>query len=124
MQCGYIKEGGIDQRFMTAMFKNILNLQSNMNVKMKRDDCIAQCIASMKSDLSSLGLQMEDLIPSIKHEIEANFESLNSQLEAMKEEILQAIQSQNNQTISEKDQKINELTASLGELRGKESLLS
>ena len=57
------------------MFKNILNLQSNMNVKMKRDDCIAQCIASMKSDLSSLGLQMEDLIPSIKHEIEANFES-------------------------------------------------
>ena len=104
------------------MFKNILSLQSNMNVKMKRDDCIAQCIASMKSDLSSLGLQMEDLIPSIKHEIEANFESLNSQLEAMKEEILQAIQTQNNQTISEKDQKINELSTSLGELRGKESL--
>ncbi len=103
------------------MFKNILNLQSNMNVKMKRDDCIAQCIASMKSDLSSLGLQMEDFIPSIKHEIEANFENLNSQLEAMKEEILQAIQTQNNQTISEKDQKINELSTSLGELRGKES---
>jgi len=103
------------------MFKNILNLQSNMNVKMKRDDCIAQCIASMKSDLSSLGLQMEELIPSIKHEIEANFENLNSQLEAMKEEILRAIQTQNNQTISEKDQKINELSTTLGELRGKES---
>jgi DNA anti-recombination protein RmuC len=85
------------------MFKNILNLQSNMNLKMKRDDCINQCIASMKSDLSSLGLQIDDLIPSIKHDIEANFESLNSQLEAMKEEILQAIQTQNNQTISEKD---------------------
>jgi hypothetical protein len=37
---------------MAAIFKNILNLQSNMSVKMKRDESIAHCIASMKSDLS------------------------------------------------------------------------
>ena len=42
---------------------------------------------------------MEDLIPSIKHDIEANFENLYKQLEAFKEEIIQAIQTQNNQTI-------------------------
>jgi hypothetical protein len=90
-----------------------------MNVKMKRDECITQCIASIKSDLSSLGLQIEDLIPSIKHQIEANFESLNTQLEAFKEEIIQAIQNQNTQTISEKEQKIIDLSTSLGELRGK-----
>ena len=123
MQCGHIKEG-IDERFMAAMFKNILNLQSNMNVKMKRDECIALCIASMKSDLSSLGLQMEDVIPSIKHEIEANFENFNTQLEAFKDEIIQAIQTQSNQTTSEKEQRIYDLSTSLGELRGKESSLS
>ena len=109
---------------MATMFKNILNLQSNMNVKMKRDDCIARCLASMQSDLSALGLKMEDLMPSIRQEIEANFESLSTQLEAIKDEIIQAIQTQSNQTLAEKDQKINDLSATLGELRGRESLLS
>jgi hypothetical protein len=74
-----------------------------MSVKMKRDECIAHCIANMKNDVSSLGLQMEDIMPSIRHELEANFETLNTQLEALKEENIQAIQTQNSQTISEKD---------------------
>ncbi len=51
VQCGHIKDR-VDERFMAAIFKNILNLQSNMSVKMKRDESIAHCIASMKSDLS------------------------------------------------------------------------
>jgi hypothetical protein len=42
---------------------------------------------------------MEDVIPSIKHDIEANFENFYKNLEAFKEEIIQAIQTQNNQTI-------------------------
>ena len=62
-----------------------------MNVKMKRDECIAHCIANMKNDVTSLGLQMEDLMPSIRHELEANFETLSTQLEAFKDEIIQAI---------------------------------
>jgi hypothetical protein len=70
-----------------------------MSVKMKRDESIAHCIASMKSDLSLLGIQMEDVIPSIKHDIEANFENFYKNLETFKEEIIQAIQTQNNQTI-------------------------
>ena len=90
MECGHIKLG-VDERFMAAMFKNILNLQSNMNLKMDRDECIANCIASMKSDLSSLGFQMEDLISSIKNEIEANFELLYTQLEEFKQEIILSI---------------------------------
>ena len=99
---------------MVAMFKNILNLQQNMNVKMKRDDCIAHCIANMKNDVTSLGLQMEDLMPSIRHELEANFETLNTQLENFKEEIIQAIQTQNNQALLEKDQKIIDLSTKVG----------
>ena len=58
---------------------------------MKRDECIAHCIANMKNDVTSLGLQMEELMPSIRHELEANFETLSTQLEAFKDEIIQAI---------------------------------
>jgi hypothetical protein len=42
----------------------------------------------MKNDVDSLGLQIEDIMPSIGHEIEANFETLNTHLEAFKEEII------------------------------------
>jgi hypothetical protein len=76
---------------MATMFKNILKLQSNMYAKMMRDECIARFIASIKSDLSSLGLQTENLMPSITHEIEANFENLYAQQESLKQEVIQSI---------------------------------
>ena len=63
-------------------------------------------------------------MPSIRQEIEANFESLSTQLEAIKDEIIQAIQTQSNQTLAEKDQRINDLSTTIGELRGRESSLS
>jgi len=45
----------------------------------------------MRSDLSSLGIQMEEVMPSFRLALDANFESLSSQLESFKREIIQAI---------------------------------
>jgi hypothetical protein len=55
----------------------------------------------MKNDVSSLGLQIEDIMPSIRHEIEAKIETLNMHLEVFKEEI-KAIKTQNTQTTKKK----------------------
>ena len=76
-QCGVIKEG-VDDKFLAVLIKNVVKMQANMQVSMKRDDCLTQCIATIRSDLSSLGIQMEELMPSFTRALEANFESLSS----------------------------------------------
>lgn len=76
--CGDIKEG-FNGEIMTEIFKHILKLQSNMIVNMSREENIASCIPCMQSAISSLDLKMEEIMPKIRLEIEAIYETLVTQ---------------------------------------------
>jgi hypothetical protein len=50
-----------------------------MIVNMNREENIASCIVCMETEISVLGLKMEEIMPKIRLEIEAIYETLVAQ---------------------------------------------
>ena len=63
-----------------------------MQKKMNQDQCITECISSMKIDISdNIRSQLDEIMPALKQALGATFESINSQFEDLKMDILNAI---------------------------------
>ena len=81
-----------------------------MQRKMNRDQCLTECISSIKSDISeNVRSQLNEIIPTLTNALGATFESINGQFEDLKKDILNAIKEQFDTLLREKDHKINEL---------------
>ena len=77
---------------------------------MNRDQCLTECISSMKIDISeNIRSQLDEIMPALKQALGATFESINCQFEDLKKDILNAIKEQFDTILREKDIKINEL---------------
>ena len=81
-------------------------MQRNMN----RDDCLLECISTIRSDTSEdIRSQLGQIIPSLTEALGATYESINGQFEGLKRDIIHAIKEQNDSVLKEKDQKIDDL---------------
>ena len=59
---------------------------------MNRDQCLTECISSMKTDISdNVRSQLNEIIPTLTNALGATFESINGQFEDLKNDILNAI---------------------------------
>ena len=71
---------------------------------MNRDQCLTECISSFKTDISeNVRSQLNEIIPTLTNALGATFESINSQFEDLKKEILNAIKEQFDTILREKD---------------------
>ena len=63
-------------------------MQKNMN----RDDCLLECISTIRSDMSdNIRSQLGEIIPSLTEVLGATYESINGQFEGLKRDIIHAI---------------------------------
>ena len=110
-KCGLIKG---EKDLVPVLIKNVLKLLKKIQHQMGREENLAECLALMKSEMVSMGVRVEEIMPQIQQSIEANFDTLNEQLQSFKNDIIQAIQSQQDNILREKDQQINDLTLKVG----------
>ena len=67
-------------------------MQSSIQSKLSREQCLNESLALMKNGLSQrIEFQIEKILPTFSHALDSNFDSLSTQLEQFKNEIIEAI---------------------------------